>query len=61
MTVSVETCCEQHDTAYGPDGTLTRAQADAQLYECLACDRPTFAWAAWVMVRLFGWWFWKRE
>lgn len=58
MKLQVETCCEGHDKAYHGSG-LTRKQADDALYACLVQERPKFAYAAWVIVRTFGWMFYK--
>ncbi|MDG6346816.1 hypothetical protein Q7469_11100 [Glaesserella parasuis] len=39
-----------------------RAEADKRLRECLILQgRPIFAWCAWIVVRLFGWYFWKSK
>lgn len=59
MKLQVENCCEAHDTAY--TGTVTRQQADQQLYDCIAQERPKFAYVVWLGVRTFGWLFYKRR
>ena len=61
MKFQVESCCEAHDRAYQSGGTGTRAEADLALYACLAPTRPVFAWTAWLIVRAFGWLFWRRH
>jgi hypothetical protein len=58
MKMQVESCCEQHDQAY-THGT-SRLQADQALYQCLKRERPVFACVAYVVVRVFGWLFYKR-
>ena len=60
MKLQVETCCEQHDRAYSAGSLATRADADRALYDCIACERPKFAWVVWAGVRTFGWLFYKR-
>lgn len=59
MKLQVESCCERHDQAYHGSG-MTRKQADDALYYCIAQERPTFAYAVWLGVRLFGWAFYRK-
>ena len=58
MKLQVETCCEMHDKAYSRSG-MSRKQADAELYACIAQERPKFAYVVWLGVRLFGWMFYR--
>ena len=59
---NINSCCHQHDRDYGINGKVTRKEADKRLRECLISqDRLIFAWCAWVVVRLFGWYFWKSK
>lgn len=59
MKLAVESCCEAHDRAYSQGSTVSRREADRQLYACLAPSRPVFARLVYVGVRLFGWLFYK--
>jgi hypothetical protein len=61
MKMAVESCCQAHDRQYGSKATMTRAEADRALYECLkASGRPLFARIAWIAVRAFGWMAYQR-
>ncbi|WP_281441214.1 hypothetical protein [Aeromonas veronii] len=56
------TCCHQHDRDYGVKGTVTRAQADKRLRECLIKNgKPIRGWLFWIACRLGGWVFWKDK
>lgn len=65
MKMSVETCCSEHDKQYSLEGILSRREADHDLWYCLAMDkenpRPLFAYAAWLIVRGFGWVFYHKK
>src|SRR5258705_13334522 len=62
-------CCLEHDIHYKTGKTvygdpITRAEADARLYACIA-SRSTWghysplAWWRWAAVRAIGWHFWE--
>ncbi|ARB89445.1 hypothetical protein A6J38_02410 [Haemophilus influenzae] len=59
---NINSCCHQHDRDYGIHGTISRADADKRLRECLIAQRYPFkAWIFWVIVRLLGWIFYKKN
>ncbi|HHE9432793.1 hypothetical protein MY978_06935 [Haemophilus influenzae] len=59
---NINSCCHQHDRDYGVNSKITRQEADRRLRECLISqDRPIFAWFVWIVVRLFGWYFFKHK
>ena len=48
---SINSCCHQHDRDYGIKGTVTRAEADKRLRECMIKNgHPIKAWFFWVVV-----------
>jgi hypothetical protein len=58
----VDGCCHQHDRDYGINGTVTRAQADRSLRECIAANgHPFIAWLVWVAVRCVGWLYYQTK
>ena len=60
MKLAVESCCEAHDKAYSQGSNVSRRDADMELYACLAHSRPVFARLVYMVVRLFGWLFYKE-
>ena len=55
-------CCEAHDREYEDPEATDRAAADKHLRECIAArGHRVVCWIYWIGVRLFGWWFWKRD
>ncbi|HDL1272749.1 TPA: hypothetical protein PXG41_002045, partial [Mannheimia haemolytica] len=51
-----------HDRDYGIRGTVTRADADKRLRECMIKNgNPIRAWLFWLVVRAFGWRFYKNK
>lgn len=56
----INECCREHDFQYSEFGTLTRAEADMDLRQCAGKRHPKRAFIGWVIVRLFGWIYWKR-
>lgn len=59
---NINNCCHQHDRDYGINGTVSRAEADKRLRECLLLQGyPIKAWVFWVIVRLFGGFFYKKK
>ncbi|QGM80651.1 hypothetical protein [Otariodibacter oris] len=55
-------CCHQHDRDYGVKGTVSRSEADRRLRVCMIQNnKPVQAWVFWVVVRLFGWFFFKKK
>lgn len=58
----INSCCHQHDRDYGSKGKVTRAEADRRLRDCMLKQGYTIkAWLFWIIVRLFGWIFWKEK
>lgn len=57
---SVNNCCHEHDKAYGVNGTGTRYEADKNLYTCLKNKSTIFAFFVFLIVRVFGVFFFKR-
>lgn len=58
----INTCCHQHDRDYGVRGTVTRAEADKRLRECMIKNgHPIKAWLFWCAVRVFGWMYFKPK
>lgn len=58
----INNCCHQHDRDYGINGKVTRVEADNRLRNCILKNgHPIKAWLFWVIVRLFGWIFWKKD
>lgn len=59
---NINNCCRQHDKDYGIHGTVSRAEADNRLRECLLLQGyPIKAWVFWAAVRLFGGFFYKKK
>ncbi|AFL46470.1 hypothetical protein Mh1949_12140 [Mannheimia haemolytica] len=59
---NINSCCHQHDRDYGIRGTVTRADADKRLRECMIKNgNPIRAWLFWLVVRAFGWRFYKNK
>lgn len=59
---SINSCCHQHDRDYGVRGTVSRAEADKRLRNCLISQgHPIKAWVFWVLVRIFGWIYYKEK
>ncbi|HII3824517.1 hypothetical protein [Pasteurella multocida] len=59
---NINTCCHQHDRDYGIKGKVSRAEADRRLRHCLISQGyPIKAWVFWVLVRMFGWIYYKKE
>lgn len=58
----VNSCCHQHDRDYGSRGTVSRAEADRRLRQCVAAGgRPALAWLLWAALRIGGWYWWKDK
>lgn len=58
----IAACCHQHDRDYGIRGTVTRAEADRRLRQCIAGNgHPLRAWLIWAGLRLVGGWWWKQK
>lgn len=54
-------CCGEHDYHY-QDRTITRAEADRRLRDCLRKKGyVVLPWIYWAGVRVFGWCFWKKR
>lgn len=59
---NINSCCHQHDRDYGVNGTVTRAEADKRLRECMIKNGyPIRAWLFWGVVRTFGGAFFKKK
>lgn len=59
---NINSCCHQHDKDYGIRGTVSRAEADRRLRECMIKNGHLVkAWVFWLVVRLFGWAFYKNK
>jgi diacylglycerol kinase len=54
-------CCAEHDFQYSKQGLLSRAKADRNLRICVAKNFPIYAWVGWFLVRIFGWYYWKKD
>lgn len=59
---NINSCCHQHDRDYGIKGTVSRSEADKRLRNCLILQgHPIKALVFWILVRLFGWVYYKKE
>jgi hypothetical protein len=57
-----QSCCKRHDFDYSPESKVSRRDADILLLLCVAeRGMPWRAIVMFILVRLFGWMFYKGK